>query len=67
MTRRVGFILDDDAYRVIIENSTERTRGRFVSDVLLQWERRRTDERAGILERIEQKIDRLIDEKTGQG
>ena len=61
MSKRVALVLSEEALQIIESNSSERTRGEWVSGVLEGWEKGRQVDEKGALERIEARLSRLED------
>lgn len=61
MSKRVALVLSEEALQIIESNSSERTRGEWVSGVLEGWEKARQVDEKGALERIEARLSRLED------
>ena len=65
MSQRVTLVIEDDAVAVIEANATERKRGEFVSNVLMDYARLTGgvsalgDDDDGILERIDSRLARI--------
>ena len=58
-TQRVVLALTEEAAQVIDGNATERKRGEFVSQVLVQYQEDRESAEKGLLERIEARLARI--------
>lgn len=56
--RRIVVMIDGDAWEILERNTTERTKGAFLSDLLRGGQPK---SEAGILERIERKLDQVIE------
>ena len=61
MAKRVSILLTDEAHKIMVLHSTERTRGDWASSVFTAWANARQVEGAGINERIEARLVRIED------
>ena len=59
--RKVAFVLTDEALAILDKHATPRKRGELVSRLLVEWEARQheADRSAGILERMERRLERI--------
>jgi hypothetical protein len=61
VSKRVAVVLSDEAHKIMVQNSTERTRGEWISAVILAHIAVRSVEGAGVSERVEARLIRLED------
>ena len=61
MSKRVAVILTDEAHEIMYQNSSERGRGEWISDVITSWAAARTLDGAGVMEQIAARLARLED------
>ena len=67
-SKKVGLMLSGEAVAILDANATERKRGEFVSELLVDWQANQTpDTEPGILESIAAGVRRIEKRLEGMG